>query len=132
VDPDEGLLHQVLGPLPVADRALDEIHEPHVIPVRQLRERAALPGQETRNEHAVVGFLERRRPRLFALRAYHCQFDHGGPPFGLGTTVPSYRSGSTSDGQRPYPAAAARTIDLNAWNCSPYRRGRPPRATAAR
>ena len=38
MDPDEGLLHQVLGALAIADHAVDEVEQPDPIAVHDLAE----------------------------------------------------------------------------------------------
>ena len=58
VDPDEGLLYQILRPLPVADGPVDEVDQPIVVPVHKDSEGSLLPFQKPLHDRAVVQFPE--------------------------------------------------------------------------
>src|SRR5438128_107158 len=64
--PDEHLLHQVLGPLPVPDGPVDEIEQPRLIAVDQGAERLGVATEVALHHLAVVELVERcplQRPR---------------------------------------------------------------------
>src|SRR5690606_38606792 len=54
VDPDEGLLDQILGPLTVARGAIDEVQQTRLIAVHQQRERTLLAGQERGDQTTII------------------------------------------------------------------------------
>jgi hypothetical protein len=53
VNSDENFLYQILGFLPIADCAVNEVEEACLIALHQFRERALLTVQERRNDLGV-------------------------------------------------------------------------------
>src|SRR5690606_21757030 len=74
VDPDEGLLDQILGPLTVARGAIDEVQQTRLIAVHQQRERTLLAGQERGDQTTIIVPGEEILPGLgsSAERAIQC------------------------------------------------------------
>jgi hypothetical protein len=68
VHPEEGFLHQVLGPLPVPDHPVDEVEQPDLIAVNQNLERPRISVQVRGDQLVHLGgrgrFRLRRRRRL--------------------------------------------------------------------
>src|SRR5690606_22105796 len=62
--PDERLLHQVLRPTPIPERAANEVQQTYVVPIHQLRERALAPGPAAGDDLAVVQLAHRLPSRL--------------------------------------------------------------------
>src|SRR6267143_184484 len=58
--PDEHFLHQVLGPLPVPDRPVDEIEQARLVAVDQGAERLGIAAEVALHHLAVVELVERR------------------------------------------------------------------------
>src|SRR5690606_24067721 len=83
VHPDERLLHQILRPVTVPDRPIDEVQQPDLVPPHQLAERPLLAREELRDQTAVVQFLQGLRPRPdLALRGSPHDVDHRFPQSG--------------------------------------------------
>src|SRR2546426_11367118 len=71
--PDEHFLHQVLGPLPVPDRAVDEVEQARLVAVDQGAERLRVASEVALRHLAVVEIVERRplqRPRARLAREF--------------------------------------------------------------
>ena len=58
IHPHEGLLDQVLGSLAVSHGAVDEVHEPVVVPPDQLAEGTLLAVEESLHDLAVGELLQ--------------------------------------------------------------------------
>ena len=63
VHPHERLLHQILGPLAIADHPEDEVEQPHLVAADQLAEGPLVAGEVRRNQSGVfqVGGVGGRR-----------------------------------------------------------------------
>ena len=55
---DEGLLDEVLGAFPVADRAIDEVEQARLVAIHQRVESARLTGQVFRHQGAIIKRLK--------------------------------------------------------------------------
>src|SRR5439155_395455 len=87
-DPDEYLLHQVLGPLTVPDRAVDEVEQSGLVAVDERTERLGVARQVLEHEPAVVQLVERLAlPRARGGRGWGLLFE--GNSHGTGSVVSS-------------------------------------------
>src|SRR5262249_9934230 len=83
---DEDLLDEILRPLPVADRPVDEVQKPRLISLDQFGERALLSSEERPDDGRVVQRLESLTCRASQRRPFDCDFSHGSP-CPLGTSL---------------------------------------------
>ena len=58
VDSNERLLNEILGTIPVADRPIDEVQKPQVVPIRELVKRSSVAAEILGNESGIVQRLE--------------------------------------------------------------------------
>jgi hypothetical protein len=58
-DSNEDLLHQVLRPLAIPDRPIDEVQKPGLIPVDDRTEGLSITAQVTLHQLTVVELMER-------------------------------------------------------------------------
>ncbi len=79
VDADEGLLHEILGPLAVTDRAIDEVQEPVVVTLHELAEGALVTVQEGLHDLTVCEATQHAPVVLRAFSLDQLQFAHASP-----------------------------------------------------
>src|SRR5687768_4450953 len=87
-DPDEGLLHEVFGAIPIARLASNEMHQPITIPVVQLRKGTRMPFQMRCDQFGVLHLRKRHATNRYC---------HGSP----------YRKGDRGAANLPAPVVAS-------------------------
>src|SRR5216117_393355 len=95
VDADEDLLDEIFGFLAIADRSVDEVEKPRLIPLHELLERALLATKEGGHDCRVVFRSEPFSDfRSGERRALDCDLSHCHAPLGNCTRVRSDRTES--------------------------------------